>query len=52
MSAPKPCDLRAFLRIQWPFSPKTKFIELDGVTLVKLIRIAQNREAFRNVQIR
>ena len=52
MNQPKPCDLRAFLKIQWPFSPKTKFIELDGVTLVKLIRIAQNREVFRNVQAR
>ena len=45
-------NIRTWLAIQWPFSPKTKFIELDGVTLVKLIRIAQNREAFRNVQIR
>ena len=52
MSQPKPCDLRAFLRIQWPFPPKTKFIELDGVTLIKLILIANNRERFRNVQIR
>jgi len=52
MNQPKPCDLRAFLKIQWPFPPKTKFIELDGVTLVRLIRIAQNREVFRNVQAR
>ena len=52
MSQPKPCDLRAFLKIQWPFSTQANFWELDGATLVKLIRIANNRERFRNVQIR
>ena len=45
-------NVRTWLAIQWPFSTQANFWELDGVTLVKLIRIANNRERFRNVQIR
>ena len=45
-------NIRTWLSIQWPFSTKTNFWELDGATLIKLVRIANNRERFRNVQIR
>ncbi len=45
-------DVRTWLSIQWPFSTQANFWELDGATLIKLVRIANNRERFRNVQIR
>lgn len=45
-------SIRTWLSIHWPFSPKTRLIDLDGATLVKLIRIANNKERFRNVQTR
>ena len=43
-------NIRTWLAIQWPFSTKMRVVELSGYELVKLVRIANNREAFRNVR--
>lgn len=45
--------VKTWLSIIWPFSTKTRVKDvLDNYDLVKLIRAANNREAFRNAQTR
>ena len=51
MNQPKPCDLRAFLKIIWP-EPRRRAREISSQEVVKMMMIANNRERFRNVQAR
>lgn len=52
MTQPKPCDLRAFLKIIWP-EPRRRAREISSQEIVKMMMmIANNRERFRNVQTR
>ena len=51
MNKPKPCDLRAFLKIIWP-EPRRRAREITSLEIVKMMMIANNRERINNVQIR
>lgn len=49
MNTPKPCDLRAFVKIIWP-DPQRRAREISSLEIVKMMMIVRNREAFRNVR--
>ena len=49
MNHPKPCDLRAFVKIIWP-EPHRRAREISSQEIVKMMMIVRNREAFRNVR--
>ena len=49
MNQPKPCDLRAFVKIIWP-DPQRRAREISSLEIIKMMMIVRNREAFRNVR--